>query len=83
MFQIWDTAGQERFRTLRTPFYRGTDICLLTFAVDDIQSFKNVDSWKKEFIKYSRTTDVNFPFLVVATKVIFILHIEKKRLNIM
>lgn len=78
MFQIWDTAGQERFRTLRTPFYRGTDICLLTFAVDDIQSFKNVDSWKKEFIKYSHTTDVNFPFLVVATKVIFILHIEKK-----
>lgn len=78
MFQIWDTAGQERFRTLRTPFYRGTDICLLTFAVDDIQSFRNVDSWKKEFIKYSRTTDVNFPFLVVATKVIFIFNIEKK-----
>ncbi|VVC46084.1 Small GTP-binding protein domain,P-loop containing nucleoside triphosphate hydrolase,Small GTPase [Cinara cedri] len=67
--QIWDTAGQERFRTLRTPFYRGTDICLLTFAVDDIQSFKNVDSWKREFLKYSRTTDINFPFLVVATKV--------------
>ncbi|XP_025194620.1 ras-related protein Rab-9B-like [Melanaphis sacchari] len=67
--QIWDTAGQERFRTLRTPFYRGTDICLLTFAVDDIQSFKTVDSWKKEFLQYSRTTDVNFPFIVVATKV--------------
>ncbi|XP_050428538.1 ras-related protein Rab-9A-like [Adelges cooleyi] len=67
--QIWDTAGQERFRTLRTPFYRGTDICLLTFAVDDLQSFKSVEFWKKEFLKFSRTTDVNFPFLVVATKV--------------
>ncbi|KAE9541295.1 hypothetical protein AGLY_004540 [Aphis glycines] len=67
--QIWDTAGQERFRTLRTPFYRGTDICLLTFAVDDVQSFKTVESWKKEFLQYSRTTDVNFPFVVVATKV--------------
>lgn len=77
MFQIWDTAGQERFRTLRTPFYRGTDICLLTFAVDDIQSFRNVDSWKNEFIKYSRTTDINFPFIVVATKVI---SLKKKKI---
>nr|CAH7766214.1 unnamed protein product [Callosobruchus chinensis] len=33
--QIWDTAGQERFKTLRTPFYRGSDICMLTYAVDD------------------------------------------------
>jgi len=61
---------------LRTPFYRGTDICLLTFAVNDIQSFKNVDSWKKEFLQYSKTTDVNFPFVVVATKVI-----KKKKLK--
>ncbi|XP_050535935.1 ras-related protein Rab-9A-like [Daktulosphaira vitifoliae] len=67
--QIWDTAGQERFRTLRTPFYRGTDICLLTYAVNDIKSFSSIDSWKKEFLQYSRTTDENFPFLVVATKV--------------
>ncbi len=36
--QIWDTAGQERFRSLRTPFYRGSDCCLLTFSVDDSQS---------------------------------------------
>jgi len=42
---------------------------LLTFAVDDVQSFKTIESWKKEFLQYSRTTDVNFPFVVVATKV--------------
>jgi len=49
--QIWDTAGQERFRSLRTPFYRGSDICLLTFAVDDVQSFKNLPLWKKFQLK--------------------------------
>jgi len=42
---------------------------LLTFALNDVQSFQNIDCWKKEFLQYSRTTDVNFPFLVVATKV--------------
>lgn len=43
---------------------------MLTFAIDNEQSFKNLDSWKNEFLQYSRTTDANFPFLVVATKVI-------------
>jgi small GTP-binding protein len=33
--QIWDTAGQERFKSLRTPFYRGSDCCMLTFDVND------------------------------------------------
>ena len=45
--QIWDTAGQEWFRSLRTPFYRGSDCCLLTFSVDDSQSFQNLSNWKK------------------------------------
>ena len=48
--QIWDTAGQERFKSLRTPFYRGADVCLLTFGVDDLQSFKNLGMWRKEFL---------------------------------
>ena len=51
--QIWDTAGQERFRSLRTPFYRGSDCCLLTFSLDDGQSFRNLANWKKEFAYYA------------------------------
>ena len=68
--QIWDTAGQERFKSLRTPFYRGADCCLLTFAVDDIQSFKNLSMWKKEFLYYADIHDGNsFPFVVLGNKV--------------
>ena len=68
--QIWDTAGQERFKSLRTPFYRGADCCLLTFAVDDIQSFKNLSMWKKEFLYYADIQDGNtFPFVVLGNKV--------------
>ncbi|CAL8331192.1 ras-related protein Rab-9B [Gadus morhua] len=68
--QIWDTAGQERFKSLRTPFYRGADCCLLTFAVDDVQSFQNLGCWKKEFMYYSDVKDpARFPFVVLGNKV--------------
>ncbi|XP_052866166.1 ras-related protein Rab-9B [Anopheles cruzii] len=66
--QIWDTAGQERFRALRTPFYRGTDICLLTYAIDDRQSFKTLASWRDEFLRYYDVNPERFPFIVVGTK---------------
>jgi small GTP-binding protein len=68
--QIWDTAGQERFKSLRTPFYRGSDICLLVFAVNDKQSLENLTQWKKEFLYYADVKDPeNFPFLVLGNKV--------------
>ncbi|KAK5897264.1 hypothetical protein CesoFtcFv8_010340 [Champsocephalus esox] len=68
--QIWDTAGQERFKSLRTPFYRGADCCLLTFAVNDLQSFQNLGGWKKEFMYYSDVKDPErFPFVVLGNKV--------------
>lgn len=68
--QIWDTAGQERFRSLRTPFYRGSDCCLLTFSVDDHQSFKNLGNWKKEFIYYADVKEPeSFPFVILGNKV--------------
>jgi len=68
--QIWDTAGQERFKSLRTPFYRGSDICILTFAIDDKTSFQNLDTWRDEFLYYADVPDkLNFPFLVIGNKV--------------
>ncbi|XP_036396487.1 ras-related protein Rab-9A-like [Megalops cyprinoides] len=67
--QIWDTAGQERFRSLRTPFYRGSDCCLLTFSMDDNQSFLNLGNWKKEFIYYADIKEPDrFPFVVLGNK---------------
>lgn len=68
--QIWDTAGQERFKTLRTPFYRGSDICMLTYAIDDKHSFKNLQMWKNEFLYYADVKEnAQFPFIVVGNKV--------------
>lgn len=67
-YQIWDTAGQERFKALRTPFYRGSDICLLAYAVDDRQSFTSLMHWRNEFLQYADVPD-SFPFIVVGNKV--------------
>ncbi|XP_062039214.1 ras-related protein Rab-9A [Lepus europaeus] len=67
--QIWDTAGQERFRSLRTPFYRGSDCCLLTFGLDDAQSFRNLGSWRREFLHYADVREPErFPFVVLGNK---------------
>ncbi|KAL3280033.1 hypothetical protein HHI36_017540 [Cryptolaemus montrouzieri] len=67
--QIWDTAGQERFRTLRTPFYRGSDICMLTYAIDDKSTFSNLQMWKNEFLYYADIKEnTPFPFIVVGNK---------------
>ncbi|KAL5280192.1 RAB9B family protein [Megaselia abdita] len=66
--QIWDTAGQERFRALRTPFYRGSDICLLCFALNDHISFRALGQWKDEFIKYADIKNNQFPFIAVGNK---------------
>lgn len=68
--QIWDTAGQERFKSLRTPFYRGADCCMLTFAVDNMQSFRNLAMWRKEFLYYADIQDgITFPFVIIGNKV--------------
>ena len=67
--QIWDTAGQERFKSLRTPFYRGSDICLLVYSVDDAQSFYNLETWRKEFLYYADVKDPeHFPFVLLGNK---------------
>lgn len=67
--RCWDTAGQERFKALRTPFYRGSDICLLTYAVNDRDSFRGLKHWREEFIKYADVDGSSFPFIVVGNKV--------------
>lgn len=70
--QIWDTAGQERFKSLRTPFYRGADCCLLTFSVVDRKSFRDIDLWQKEFLFYANISEADaeqFPFVVLGNKI--------------
>ncbi|KAJ3226150.1 hypothetical protein HK099_005503 [Clydaea vesicula] len=46
---LWDTAGQEEYNRLRPLSYPGTDCILLCFAIDNVDSFKNIESkWMPE-----------------------------------
>ena len=60
----------HRFKSLRTPFYRGSDCCLLTFDVNDAQSFENMSMWKQEFLHYADVRDPDkFSFALIGNKV--------------
>ena len=50
---IWDTAGQEKFKSVTKHYYRGTDICLLTFDLTNEESFNEVSHWVKEIREYT------------------------------
>ncbi|EDW43414.1 GM26547 [Drosophila sechellia] len=67
---IWDTAGQERFQSLGVAFYRGADCCVLVYDVTAPNSFKNLDSWRDEFLIQASPRDPeHFPFVVLGNKV--------------
>ena len=46
--QIWDTCGQELYRSLITNFYRNSSLAILVYAINNEESFKDVDIWLKE-----------------------------------
>jgi small GTP-binding protein len=42
---IWDTAGQERFRSVSKAYFRNAVGAVLVFAIDDKDSFAQLDQW--------------------------------------
>ena len=44
---IWDTAGQEKYHSLTKIFIKDSNIVLLVYAVNDYQTFKQLDFWYK------------------------------------
>ena len=70
IWKIWDTAGQERFQSLGVAFYRGADCCVLVYDVTQATTFKNLESWRDEFLIQASPRDPeNFPFVVIGNKV--------------
>ena len=42
---LWDTAGQERFNSIVSSYFRGSDGILLCFALNNKDSFDNLNKW--------------------------------------
>ena len=51
--QIWDTCGQELYRSLITNFYRNTSLAIVVYAVNTLESFKNLEMWFRELRTHS------------------------------
>ena len=64
--QLWDTCGQEVYRSLISSFYHNSSLALLVYAINDINSFKHLDTWINE-IKTNGNPDINI--FVIGNKV--------------
>ena len=60
--QLWDTGGQEIYQSLVTNFYRNSSFAFMVYAIDNRNSFENIDTWLKE-IKYKSNPDIKI-FLI-------------------
>ena len=40
-YQLWDTAGQQKLIHITKQFIRGSRGMIITYAVDDLESFQN------------------------------------------
>jgi Ras-related protein Rab-8A len=46
--QIWDTAGQERFKTITQTYYKGAMGIIMTYAINDRDTFLSLENWLKQ-----------------------------------
>lgn len=46
--QIWDTAGQEKFKTITQTYYRGAMGIVLTYAINERETFEDIQNWIKQ-----------------------------------
>jgi len=60
--QIWDTCGQEVYRSLISSFYHNSSLAILVYAIDNENSFNNLETWLNE-IKTLGNPDMNI-FLI-------------------
>ena len=67
--QLWDTAGAEKYHSMGQSFYRNSQACVLVFDITDAESFKNVETWRTEFLDQLNPSNPNeFPLVLFGNK---------------
>lgn len=64
-YQIWDTAGQEKFKSLGPIYYRQAHAAIVVFALDNKQSFLDLDEWVQSFTEVAGSESLVY---IVANK---------------
>ena len=63
--KVWDSAGHTDYDRVRPLLYPKSDICLMCYSVDNMDSYKNVEvKWLPELTKHHP----NRPIILVGTK---------------
>lgn len=65
--QLWDTSGQERYKCIASTYYRGAQVVIIAFDVNNIGSLSHVKQWLKDSLQYNDPTAVQL-FLVGTKK---------------
>ena len=45
LLKIWDTTGQERYNSITKLFIKGSNIVLLVYSIDNLESFDSLKNW--------------------------------------
>lgn len=56
--QLWDTSGQERYKCVASTYYRGAQVMIIAFDVNNIGSFSHVRQWLEDLLGDSDPTAV-------------------------
>ena len=51
ILNVHDTAGQEKYRSLSKSFFRNVDAVLFVYAINDLESFRNIKDWIQLFME--------------------------------
>ncbi|XP_061733368.1 ras-related protein Rab-34a [Nerophis ophidion] len=65
--QLWDTAGQERFKCIASTYYRGAQVVIIVFDINDVGSLDHTRQWLEDALKENDPTAVQL-FLVGTKK---------------
>ena len=47
ILNLWDTTGQEKYHSITNLFIKGSNIVVLVYSIDLLESFKGLDYWYK------------------------------------
>lgn len=63
--KIWDTCGQEIYRSLISSFYRNASLAIIVYAINNKESFENLESWLDEI---KNQTHPNLKIILIGNK---------------
>ena len=77
---FFDTAGQEQYKSLTKGYFKNADGVLFVFALNNKDSFENIESWMKVY-EESNDSFLNIPKVLVGNKNDLPSNVEEKLID--